>query len=150
MRIWKWNIPWKTCYGKIWTVLEYGISQGIFQKKRYTTKYRKIWNMEYSRNIPKKKVHNQNMENFGIWSIPLNIPGIFQQIYHNAWRRKVKLGYIQKTLTVTSLNNNLILLIVTFRIRTTTRFKIITMINLLKSFYEQSRFFITVLKHIIK
>ena len=45
--------------------------------------------MEYSRNIPKKKVHNQNMENFGIWNIPWNIPGIFQKIYHNAWGRKV-------------------------------------------------------------
>ena len=61
-----------------------------YSKKNGTqSKYRKIWNMEYSRNIPKKKVHNQNMENFGIWNIPWNIPGIFQKIYHNAWGRKV-------------------------------------------------------------
>ena len=45
--------------------------------------------MEYSRNIPKKSHHNENVGNFGIWNIPWNIPGIFQKNHHNPWGRKV-------------------------------------------------------------
>ena len=45
--------------------------------------------MEYSRNIPEIWQNNKNMEKFGIWNIPSNIPGIFQKMYHNAWGRKV-------------------------------------------------------------
>ena len=35
--------------------------------------------MEYSRNIPKKCNHNENIGNSGIWNIPWNIPAIFQK-----------------------------------------------------------------------
>ena len=41
--------------------------------------------MEYS----KKIVPQRKYENFGIWNIPWNIPGIFQKKYNNARGRKV-------------------------------------------------------------
>ena len=57
------HIPKKTC---TWKILK--------QEKSWV-----IWNMEYSRNIPKKYI-NRNIENLGIWNIPWNIPGIFQKM----------------------------------------------------------------------
>ena len=60
--------------------MEYeNLKNRIFQNKPSTRKYWNFWNMEYSRNIPKKQVNIRNGENFGIWNIQWNIPGIFKK-----------------------------------------------------------------------
>ena len=61
---------------KILNFLEYGIFQKILKQEKSWV----IWNMEYSRNIPKKYINKRNIENLGIWNIPWNIPGIFQKM----------------------------------------------------------------------
>ena len=50
------------------------------KQKQQQQNYPKYWNMEYSRNFPKKKVDNKNMQNFEVWNIPWNIPEIFLKI----------------------------------------------------------------------
>ena len=62
-----------------WSLLEYW----ILKKKESQHKKWYFWKMEYSRNIPKKYNHNQNIGTSGIWNIPWNNPGIFKKKYHN-------------------------------------------------------------------
>ena len=57
--------------------------------------------MEYHKEYSKKNGTQRNIEKFGIWNIPgifekkgtqskfEKSPGIFQEIYHNDWGRKV-------------------------------------------------------------
>ena len=71
-----WNIPSFFVHNVFSGLLEYG----IFQTKTATTKLSKILEYGIFQEYSKKMVHNQNVQKFGIWNIPWNIPGIFHNL----------------------------------------------------------------------